>query len=114
MNFNNEGKFKTPMPDNVTRGPSFTDYIKTFTEEVMDDNQIQEIETLLESTMLERSRETDRKHIAHVKAIHEDVGSNNCPSCGGNMVERTARKGKNAGNTFWGCSNFPKCRFTRS
>ena len=114
VNFNNEGKFKTPMPDNVTRGPSFTDYIKTFTEEVMDDNQIQEIETLLESTMLERSRETDRKHIAHVKAIHEDVGSNNCPSCGGNMVERTARKGKNAGNTFWGCSNFPKCRFTRS
>ena len=59
----------------------------------MDDNQVQEIETLLESTMLERSRETDRRHIAHVKAIREDVGSTNCPSCGGKMVEKNCQKG---------------------
>ncbi len=33
-----------------------------------------------------------------------------CPLCGSSMVKRTARKGANAGNEFWGCSNFPKCR----
>jgi len=36
-----------------------------------------------------------------------------CPVCGGVMVERTARRGANAGKRFWGCENFPKCRGTR-
>ena len=33
-----------------------------------------------------------------------------CPICSQKMIKRTARKGKNAGNTFWGCSKFPGCR----
>ena len=35
-----------------------------------------------------------------------------CPKCSGELVERTAKRGPNAGNTFLGCSNFPKCRYT--
>ena len=34
----------------------------------------------------------------------------NCPVCGWAMVQREARKGKNAGQEFWGCKSFPKCR----
>jgi len=33
-----------------------------------------------------------------------------CPKCGIPMVSRTAAKGKNAGNQFWGCSNYPRCK----
>ena len=33
-----------------------------------------------------------------------------CPICSSKMIKRTAKKGKNAGNTFWGCSQFPNCR----
>ena len=33
-----------------------------------------------------------------------------CPICSQDMIKRTAKKGKNAGNTFWGCSQFPNCR----
>ncbi|SFF83772.1 restriction endonuclease [Neptunomonas qingdaonensis] len=33
-----------------------------------------------------------------------------CPACASSMVKRKARKGANAGNEFWGCSQFPKCR----
>ncbi|MDP3212191.1 restriction endonuclease [Methylotenera sp.] len=36
-----------------------------------------------------------------------------CPLCGSVMVKRTARKGANAGNEFWGCSAYPGCRGTR-
>ena len=32
-----------------------------------------------------------------------------CPKCGQPLVLRTAKKGENAGNQFWGCSGFPKC-----
>jgi very-short-patch-repair endonuclease/predicted RNA-binding Zn-ribbon protein involved in translation (DUF1610 family) len=33
-----------------------------------------------------------------------------CPKCGLQMVERTAKKGDKAGNKFYGCPNYPKCR----
>jgi hypothetical protein len=32
-----------------------------------------------------------------------------CPKCGKPLVLRTAKKGENSGNQFWGCSGFPKC-----
>ena len=36
-----------------------------------------------------------------------------CPACGSDMVLRTAQKGSHAGQNFWGCSTFPKCRATK-
>jgi predicted RNA-binding Zn-ribbon protein involved in translation (DUF1610 family) len=33
-----------------------------------------------------------------------------CPKCGERMVLRTARSGKQAGQQFFGCPNYPKCR----
>lgn len=36
-----------------------------------------------------------------------------CPTCGAEMVKRTARNGKHTGQTFWGCSTYPKCRAVR-
>lgn len=37
-----------------------------------------------------------------------------CPKCGSPLVLRTAKKGNNAGNQFYGCSNFPKCRYIQN
>lgn len=34
-----------------------------------------------------------------------------CPNCGNHLVKRQAKSGANAGNIFFGCSSFPKCRF---
>lgn len=39
---------------------------------------------------------------------------NLCPACGGKLVLRVARQGVNAGNKFWGCSNFPTCKYTKT
>ena len=36
-----------------------------------------------------------------------------CPKCGGELIKRVATKGQYAGQKFWGCSNFPKCKFTK-
>ncbi|QDU25856.1 Topoisomerase DNA binding C4 zinc finger [Anatilimnocola aggregata] len=33
-----------------------------------------------------------------------------CPKCGVLMVERVAKKGQSAGQSFFGCPNYPKCR----
>ena len=37
-----------------------------------------------------------------------------CPWCGGDLVIRTAKHGPSAGSQFYGCSNFPECRYTRN
>ncbi len=65
-------------------------------------------------------------HIQEVQAKKESVDgpkisqplpqqepSGTCPLCGGRLVLRTATRGPNAGNQFWGCSNYPKCRYIR-
>ena len=45
-------------------------------------------------------------------SVHLDAPS--CSRCGGNLVVRTVRKGKNAGRRFWVCETFPKCRFVKN
>ena len=66
--------------------------------------------------------------LAHVKNIQEkytasqkeksadDVNKNEliCPQCGAKLVLRTAKKGMNAGSQFYGCGNFPKCRYVQN
>ncbi len=34
----------------------------------------------------------------------------NCPKCQSEMIKREAKKGARQGQTFYGCSQFPKCR----
>ena len=36
-----------------------------------------------------------------------------CPICQSAMVKRTAKRGANLGNAFWGCSQYPACKGTR-
>ena len=40
--------------------------------------------------------------------------SNKCPKCGAPLVLRKAQSGAYAGKQFWGCSAFPRCRYTRN
>ena len=37
-----------------------------------------------------------------------------CPQCGSALVLRMAKRGKNAGRQFYGCSAYPKCRFIKN
>lgn len=52
----------------------------------------------------------------HIQAIREkdvpDVSV--CPRCGGKLVLRTASHGVGKGNQFYGCSNYPRCYFTKN
>ncbi|PMI89355.1 restriction endonuclease [Vibrio splendidus] len=35
-----------------------------------------------------------------------------CPSCQSKLVMRVAKRGVNSGKSFYGCSTYPKCRYT--
>jgi len=80
-----------------------------FTQEARDFARGKPIELLDGSEVL--------KFVADVKKVRKPVGNRSndgtCSLCGSEMVLRTAKKGPNAGEKFWGCSTFPKCRGTK-
>lgn len=44
------------------------------------------------------------------KVTAQAAGTPICPKCRMEMVLRTATKGGQQGERFWGCSNYPRCR----
>lgn len=65
-------------------------------------------------TLLEAFRKTDKDAVkSHVASVQEKarktkemVNAGLCPKCGGALVKRRSRYG-----SFYGCSNYPKCKF---
>jgi len=51
---------------------------------------------------------TTEESIANTSTLEKKI----CPRCGSELVLRTAKKGDNAGQQFYGCSKFPKCFYT--
>ncbi len=112
--FTGESSFKTQMPENVLdRG--YTNYIKSKTTVLFSDTEVYKIKIQIESKQFERGFKTDREHVKNLKKSLNKVASmNSCPKCGSQLVQRVAKKGANVGNSFWGCSNYPKCRFIKN
>lgn len=52
--------------------------------------------------------QTTKEHVKEIKQMKNDVNNNICPRCGGNLVLRKGTSGD-----FYGCSNYPKCKFTK-
>ena len=59
----------------------------------------------------ELDKEIKEKHVAQIR--NKFSSTDVCPVCGGKLVLRTAKQGHNAGNQFYGCSNYPRCRYTK-
>lgn len=65
-------------------------------------------EQLAAARLAERRR---RKHDSSDQSAPTD-NIPPCPQCGKTMVVRTAKKGRNEGKQFWGCSGYPDCKGT--
>lgn len=71
--------------------------------------------------LYEFTQVSDEVKSKHVEDIKNRVGTETmqycqsglCPRCGSKLVLRTAQRGVYAGNQFYGCSNYPKCKYTR-
>lgn len=50
-----------------------------------------------------------REHIKNIRKNRAKVQRGICPRCGGKLVLRNGRYGQ-----FYGCSNFPKCKFKKN
>ncbi len=109
--FIGDSTFKTDMPPNVTEGGGYLRYIKSKTREVLSPAKMIEITKKIESGRLKPSMQTNRDHVNHLKRKANDTS---CPKCGSKMILREAKRGANAGNKFWGCSEYPRCKGVRN
>ncbi|MFM5560530.1 nuclease-related domain-containing protein [Aeromonas rivipollensis] len=129
--------FKTPMPDNVmNRG--LIRHIKGKTTQVLTPAEVTQVVETIQQGRLAANWQTHRQHVAQLKARHgesprkpltapavpdekgaapspvtaQPLGNQSptCPRCGNAMVLRTASRGENRGNQFWGCNGYPTCR----
>lgn len=120
-----ETSFKTPMPENVL-DKGYTSYIKSKADVLFSDEEVDELVEAIQTGKLPRTWATRKQHIAslqerhakpevkHPEAMTHAVVSKNedpsCPLCSSPMVRRSAKRGANAGNEFWGCSRYPGCK----
>ncbi|MGV8075322.1 MAG: restriction endonuclease [Syntrophobacteraceae bacterium] len=81
----------------------------TFTQEARDFARGKPVELLDGSELIKLIAEVQRTPTQ----ISKKSDGSACPLCGAEMVLRTAKKGAKAGEKFWGCSTFPKCRSTK-
>lgn len=86
--------------------------IREYKESVFQEN---ELDMLVEKIQVANiiSKEARKEHIKQIKTkVYEKENKAKeavCPRCGGQLVHRTGKNGD-----FIGCSNFPKCRYTRN
>lgn len=108
--FIGESQFKTSMPTNVLdRG--YSSYIKSKTRQLLSTEEVDKIYSSLKSGKIKNSSATKQQHINSLKERFSSTTT--CPKCGSSLILRTAKKGKNIGAKFYGCTAFPKCRFTK-
>lgn len=81
----------------------------TFTQEARDFTRGKLLELLDGSELLNLIKGVQKTPMQPNKMSNDST----CPLCGAEMVLRTAKKGPNVGEKFWGCSAFPKCRATK-
>lgn len=130
--FVGDASFKTPMPENVTTGAGYLRYILRHQATVLSEARVAEILTQIEAQRLAPGFKTNRAHVAHLKQKHGKPAARPqatptpsaastpsattdptvplCPKCGSQMVLRQVKKGERAGERFWGCSHYPRCR----
>jgi len=102
-------KLKTKLPDNViTHGLS--NYIKSFNHNIFSNFELKIFEEKI--LKLKDLNISTKEHVQNLKKRHSH--NSTCPKCGSELKQREAKQGKFKGNYFLGCSNFPKCRYTKN
>lgn len=86
------------------------DVISDYRTIYLSDDDVQVVLGILERNNV-REMVNDIQHVKNIRKaareVNATINSGICPKCGGRLVERNGKYG-----TFYGCSNYPRCRFT--
>lgn len=120
----NDKYAKKEIKQKVIRADQLISFIKKCESESEEpeyfEKDMREIAEFYLSRNVPNKSDYSKKYEEFLKVEKENVikAENNeeliCPKCGSKLVVRTAKKGANAGNQFYGCSNYPNCKYTKN
>lgn len=105
-----KGNTKYITADNVYSPKMLKSFIL---ERINEDNYSEEIINELYNKLNDykiNPRKTIKDHVKDIKIKRENINNNICPNCNIPLILRTSKNG----NQFYGCSNYPKCKFTKN
>lgn len=110
--FNNEAELKICIEDHiVVNRRDLKRVIKRYKTVVLNSKQISWIVQTIQKNSAVANREGLKRHKSNVKRIkyktERDIRQGICPQCGGQLVLHCGKYG-----SFYGCANYPKCKFT--
>lgn len=122
----NDKYAKKEIKNQVIRADQLIEYIKKSDKEIdynLSNEEMLEIANFFINNNVENRSDYTKKYediIMKLNNKNENIekekilkdNSKTCPKCGNKLILRTAKKGENVGSQFYGCSNFPKCRYT--
>lgn len=111
--FSDDATLNITTPNNiVVNERNLRNVIKLYKTICIDSDTIQEIVNQITAANI-TDKEIRKNHVANIRNIQHKkdqlISNNICPKCGNILIERTGRYG-----SFLGCSNYPKCTYTRN
>lgn len=69
----------------------------------------EQMKTAYNALLSKKISVTNNEHVKNVKEQQFKLACGYCPRCGSKLVVRNGKYGE-----FWGCSNYPKCKFIKN
>lgn len=69
---------------------------------------IEQMKTVYNLLLANKSNISTKEHVENIRTQKWNTEHGICPRCRGNLVLRNGKYGD-----FWGCSNYPKCKFIK-
>ena len=101
-------KFKINAKSYVLHIYELNKVILSYKEKIID-NYYEIYNTILNLNIVDKEKR--KQHIFYAKEIKNNKElnqKNTCPKCGGELIKRNGKYGD-----FIGCSNYPRCKYTR-
>lgn len=118
--FSNQSTFKFKEDFKSAKVIHFSQLIRTIKEKgqtVLTDKELKDINNTLDRLVLTDKVEKKALKNSHMQQVRQSVKEQKkmkidvsvCPKCGGTLLMRKGKYG-----SFYGCNNYPKCKFTKN
>lgn len=98
---NNADKVDCP---NVVNLDDLKSYLKNYNDGT--NYSIEEMDEIYNKLLAANNQMKNKTHVQNIRQTQAELREGICPRCGGKLIEREGKYGK-----FFGCSNYPNCKF---
>lgn len=109
--FSNQAKLKIKTKNNVVQLDYLVSSIKKYQNIILETDLEKIHNKIMDLNVVDKiERKNHIKNIrTKIKNVNAKVDNMICPKCGSNLIMKNGKYG-----SFIGCSNYPKCRFTKT